>query len=117
MEQNNDKIHEARFLSLVMSLHGSAWIALGKVANPMTGKAEKDLEAARAHINLLETLKVKTRGNLTLEEERLLAHYLSTLQLNYVEEAAREKQTAAEKPAPAPDAGPGEGKSDAPPQP
>lgn len=89
MDKDSGTLHEARFLSLVLSLHGSAWMALGKVANPMTGKVERDLDAARGSIDLLETLRVKTRGNLTKEEEKMLANALSALQLNFIDEAGR----------------------------
>ena len=89
MAENNDTLHEARFLSLVLSLHRSAWMAMGKVANPMTGKVEKDIEAARGSIDLLETLRIKTQGNLTKEEEKILANALGVLQLNFVDEIAR----------------------------
>lgn len=91
MTEENEKLHEARFLSLIVSLHNSAWIAMGKIANPMTGKVDRDLGAAKGSIDLLETLKHKTRGNVTLEEERLLSSCLSTLQLNYVEESSRKE--------------------------
>ena len=98
MKNTNDTIHEARFLSLVLSLYNSAWIAMGKIASPVTGKVEKDLEAARGSIDLLETLKVKTKGNVSLEEDRVLVNCLSTLQLNFVEESARmEEKPAAEE--------------------
>ncbi|MCX6357624.1 MAG: DUF1844 domain-containing protein [Candidatus Aureabacteria bacterium] len=104
----NDTIHDTRFLSLMVSLHSSAWIALGKVANPLSGKVEKDLGAAQAHINLLETLQRKTRGNLSGEEAKLLASYLSILQLNYVDESSKDAkkeegaaEAAADKNAPA----------------
>ncbi|MCX6354618.1 MAG: DUF1844 domain-containing protein [Candidatus Aureabacteria bacterium] len=100
MEKNGNSIHDMRFLSLVMSLHSSAWIALGKVANPMTGKMERDLAAAQAHINLLETLKVKTKGNLSHEEEKILSNYLSMLQLNYVEESSRTSEKPPEEAVP-----------------
>lgn len=89
MTNPNGKIHEARFLSLVLSLYNSAWISMGKIANPVTGKVEKDLEAARGSIDLLDTLKVKTKGNVSPEEERVLVNCLSTLQLNFVEESGR----------------------------
>lgn len=103
MTENGDKLHEARFLSLVLSLHGSAWVAMGKVANPMTGKVEKDLDAARGSIDLLETLKVRTKGNLTKDEEKTLANALSVLQLNFVDELARDKEEAGKKsPSPKP---------------
>ncbi len=92
MAENKDKIHEARFLSLVLSLHNSAWIGLGKIANPVTGEVEKDLGAARGSIDLIETLRFKTRGNVTPEEEKVLASCLSSLQLNYVEESSRQEK-------------------------
>ncbi|HOE28003.1 MAG TPA: DUF1844 domain-containing protein [bacterium] len=95
MDREKEKVHEARFLSLLMGIHGSAWVALGKVANPVSGKTEKDLEAARGSIDLLETLQAKTKGNLTRQEERVLANALSTLQLNFVDEAAKEPNDAA----------------------
>ena len=98
MEKGNGQMHEARFLSLVLSLHGSAWMALGKVANPLSGKLEKDLDAARGSIDLLETLKVKTRGNLTKEEEKVLANALSALQLNFVDELTRGEGKGKESP-------------------
>jgi ABC-type amino acid transport system permease subunit len=102
MKNTNDTIHEARFLSLVLSLYNSAWIAMGKIASPVTGKVEKDLEAARGSIDLLETLKVKTKGNVSPEEERVLVNCLSTLQLNFVEESSRREEKPADKEAPAP---------------
>lgn len=92
MVENEGKIHEARFLSLVLSLHNSAWISLGKVANPLTGKLEKDLSAARGTIDLLETLRFKTMGGVTPEEKKVLDNCLSTLQLNYVEESGRKEK-------------------------
>lgn len=118
MEKGNGRMHEARFLSLVLSLQGSAWMALGKVANPLSGKLEKDLDAARGSIDLLETLKVKTQGNLTKEEEKVLANALSALQLNFVDELTRgegkgkestpaaEAAAGGETPPPAQDKGP-----------
>jgi hypothetical protein len=95
MTNANDKIHEARFLSLVLSLYNSAWISMGKIASPVTGKVEKDLDAARGSIDLLETLKLKTKGNVSPEEERVLDNCLSTLQLNYVEENGRREEKPA----------------------
>jgi hypothetical protein len=119
MSENDNKMHEARFLSLVLSLHGSAWMAMGKVANPMTGKVEKDLEAARGSIDLLETLRIKTQGNLTKEEEKILANALGVLQLNFVDEVARDKDTS-QTPNPSPPQGraapPDGGENPTPPQ-
>lgn len=104
MTNAKDKIHEARFLSLVLSLYNSAWISMGKIASPVTGKAEKDLDAARGSIDLIETLKAKTVGNVSPEEERVLVNCLSTLQLNFVEESSRKEE--------APSAGEAKGQPD-----
>jgi hypothetical protein len=86
MNKADGKIHDARFISLVLSVHNAAWVALGKVANPVTGKVEKDLEAAQGSIDLLETLKVKTKGNVSKEEDNIISNCLNALHLNYVEE-------------------------------
>jgi len=86
MTEEND----GRFMQLVLGLQSSAWMLLGKVANPMTGKIEKNLDAAKATIDTLEVLKEKTKGNLSKNEEDILTQSLSQLQLNYVEEVKAE---------------------------
>lgn len=112
MTNSNDKVHEARFLSLVLSLYNSAWISMGKIASPVTGRVEKDLDAARGSIDLLETLRVKTKGNVSPEEERVLVNCLSTLQLNYVEENSRGEGAPAGEEAKGQPAGGGEASPD-----
>jgi hypothetical protein len=74
------------FIGLVASLQMSAWMALGKVMNPMTHKIERDLEQAKETIDLLGVLEEKTRGNLQADESRLLQRSLYELRLNYVDE-------------------------------
>lgn len=75
------------FLGLVASLHSSGMIQLGKLANPMTGRAERDLEGVRQTIDLLEMLQAKSRGNLSEEEMRFLEHALYELRMNFLEES------------------------------
>jgi len=82
---------EGVFATLVLGLHSSAWISLGKVANPLTGKVERDLDGARHTIGVLEMLKEKTRGNLDEEEAKLVDGCISTLQMNYIEEVEADK--------------------------
>lgn len=74
------------FLGLVASLQMSAWMQLGKVMNPVTGKIERDLDGAQQTIDLLGMLQEKTRGNLDAEEDKFLTRLLFDLRLNYVEE-------------------------------
>jgi hypothetical protein len=81
----SDKPNEL-FLGLVASLQMSAWMALGKITNPMTQKVERDLEQAKETIDLLGMLQEKTLGNLHADELRLLERILYELRLNYVEE-------------------------------
>jgi hypothetical protein len=75
------------FVALVASFHSTAMMQLGKIANPMTGKAERDLPGVKETIDLLGMLKEKTNGNLAEEESRFLDHVLYELRINYVEES------------------------------
>jgi hypothetical protein len=93
---DNEKLYEAQFLQLVIGLHGSAWMLLGKVVNPMTGKIERNLDAAKATIDTLAMLKVKTQGNLSKEEEDYVSNILQQLQLNYVDEVGKSRGEKAE---------------------
>jgi hypothetical protein len=85
MEDTETKF-EVVFMQLVMGLHGSAWMMLGKVMKPLTGKMEKDLGGAKASIDTLMMLQAKTRGNLSKTEEDFLSNTIQQLQLNYIEE-------------------------------
>lgn len=76
-----------RFLDMVSLFSTQAMMALGKLANPATSKAEKNLPLARALIDMLAMLERKTAGNLTADEARLLRSALTDLQLMFVEES------------------------------
>ncbi len=87
-----------RFISLISMFASSAYSSMGKIANPATGKVERDLDAARGFIDILVMLKTKTKGNLTKDEERIITSTVSDLQLNFVKEK--------EKPEPKPETAP-----------
>ena len=76
-----------RFLDLVGLFSTQGMMALGKLVNPATGKAEKNLAAARLFIDMLDMLERKTSGNLTDDETKLLRTALTDLRLMYVEES------------------------------
>ena len=76
-----------RFLDMVSLFGSQAMMALGKLANPMTGKAEKNLDAARLFIDMLEMIEKKTRGNLTPDETKVLQASLADLHIMFVEES------------------------------
>ncbi|HEX9427218.1 MAG TPA: DUF1844 domain-containing protein [Candidatus Polarisedimenticolia bacterium] len=78
------RLASAHFRSLVMNLATTAAANLGEMPNPFTQQTEIDLEGARQVIDLLLALQTKTRGNLTVEEERLLDSLLYDLQMKFV---------------------------------
>jgi hypothetical protein len=80
---------EAIFLSVIYSFHAAAMQQMGKIANPLTGKIERNLGAARGAIDTLMVLQKRTAGNLTDLESRSLKMLIQELQLNYVDEAKR----------------------------
>ena len=107
---------EAIFLSILYSFHAAAMQQMGKIANPFTGKVERDLDAARGTIDVLLMFRKKTDGNLSDRERRVLTNLITELQLNYVDEAKREPAAAeAEETAPKEAAGAAEGAEAAPP--
>jgi hypothetical protein len=77
------------FVSLVTMFHLAAMQQMGKIKNPLTDSIERNLEAARESIDLLEMLRSKTRGNLSAEETRMLEQVLQELRLNFVDESSK----------------------------
>jgi hypothetical protein len=75
------------FTQIVLMFHTAAMQQMGKIKNPLTDRVERDLEAAKNSIDILEMLREKTRGNLSQDEGRLLSQVLQELRLNYVDEA------------------------------
>lgn len=73
------------FATFVLSLSHSALMHLGEAPDPETNKVEKNLPLAKQNIDILGLLEEKTKGNLTGDEERLLAQVLFDLRMRYVE--------------------------------
>ena len=74
---------------LALSLGNATLIALGLVSESGSQDLQKNVEAARFNIELLEMLKEKTKGNLLPAELDLLSELLYDLQLKYVEATKR----------------------------
>ena len=84
----NTKINPNELFSLLVNqLSAGAWSQLGKTANPLTGKAEKNLEAAAVSIGILEALLFKTAGNLTRQEDALISDKVRELKLSLQDES------------------------------
>jgi len=74
------------FYTFVLSFGSSVLVHLGDAPHPETGKpGEKNLPLAQQSIEILAMLELKTRGNLTPEEAKLLDQLLLDLKLRYVE--------------------------------
>ena len=88
------------FMLLVNQLSSSAWIQLGKIPDPISGKIERNLEAASLTIDIIDAMADKSKGNLEKDSEKFLASTLSQLKLNYLDELKKpepNKEDAAEK--------------------
>ena len=77
-----------QFSNLVLSIASTALIKMG--LDPKH-KEEKNLDIARYDIDLLELLKVKTKNNLSKEEEDLLDSCISDLKIQFVNLSNSEK--------------------------
>ena len=76
---------EQLFMYLVGTFQSSAWIALGKIENPMTEKTKVNTDQASFYIDLLDMMQEKMRGNLTDYEEQMLINTVSELKLNLID--------------------------------
>jgi hypothetical protein len=95
---DEDKVEVNRnFAHLIVSLQITALQQMGKTTSPITGKVERNMEQAKATIDMLEMIAKKTSGNLTADEDKYLNHVLYELRMNYVDEVNRDKAKGEEK--------------------
>ena len=88
---------EQLFMYLIRTFQSSAWIALGKMENPMTDKTSVNIEQASFYINLLEMVQEKTKNNLTDYEEQMLINTVSELKLNLIDENKKASKKSIKK--------------------
>ena len=70
---------DPRFHDFVLLQAQNAGLFLGQLPHPASGEKQVNLKAARSVIDALEMLEAKTRGNLTEDEQKLLATALANL--------------------------------------
>jgi|TARA_B100000959_G_scaffold37999_1_gene36782 hypothetical protein len=97
MGQENPGKEQQLFMYLVGTFQSSAWIALGKMKNPMTDKIERNLEQASYYIDLLGMLQSKTKGNVSEYEEQMLINTVSELKMNFIDEQKNTNSPAGTK--------------------
>ena len=79
------------FSTFILSLSTSAAYHLGLAPHPENGSTNCNLPMAKQTIDILNVLQEKTKGNLTGEEERLLAEILYNLRMAFVRESSPNK--------------------------
>ena len=84
-----DEPGEIDFTMLINAMAQPALIFLGEIPHPSSGRAEINLEQARLQIDLLDILRIKCRGNLTVEEQTLLDRILYQLRMLYVSRSSQ----------------------------
>jgi len=77
------------FATFILSLSHSALMHLGEVPDPETNAVHVELALAKQNVDILGMLEEKTKGNLTGDEERLLAQVLFDLRMRYVEKSKK----------------------------
>ena len=75
---------EARFDVFISGLAVDALMAMGDMPHPVTKKTSVNLPHARYLIDLLGVMEEKTRGNLAVDEERMLKDTLYQLRMRYL---------------------------------
>ena len=94
-EQPQDEfpLPEPSFNWLIFSLRMEVEMRLGLLhSGEEKDRPKPNLQAARHAIDLLAILQEKTKGNLTLEEQRFLEHSLTELRFRYVQAVEESKK-------------------------
>lgn len=96
-EQASFPLPPASFSFLILSLRTQAEMQLGLMQFGQDEKAEPDLPLARHTIDLMGVLQEKTKGNLELEEQRLLENSLTELRFRFVQVSEQAGEAASPK--------------------
>ena len=87
----------ASFSFIVMSLRAQVEMQLGLMQFDEEANQEPDLPVARHTLDLMGILLEKTKGNLSLEESRLLENSLTELRFRFVQVSDDVAKAAAQK--------------------
>lgn len=83
-EEVGEMPEQTEFTEFLMRIASEAFIYLGLVEHPMTGRRQVDLQAAKESIDMLIMLRGKTQGNLTPGEARFFEDLLADLKMQFV---------------------------------
>jgi hypothetical protein len=110
---SNASRDETLFLQLVAMFQYAAMQQMGKFANPVTGKIERDLAQARISIDMIEMLQNRTQAGRSARESEFLDKVLFELRMNYVDESKRPAAPESESEGVTPDSQNDDDKGDA----
>ncbi len=82
---------------LVFSLRAQAEMQLGLMPFDDEEKSKPNLDLARHTIDLMAVIQQKTRGNLTLEEQRMLDNSITELRFRFVQASEEAQKAASQK--------------------
>src|SRR5215831_9785244 len=83
----------ATFEFLILSLRAQTEMQLGLFHfGDEADKTEPDFDLARHSIDMMNVLLEKTRGNLTMDEQRLLENSLTELRFRYIQSVEESKR-------------------------
>ncbi len=97
MTTTENNTQDPLFVHLVSTFTQSAWISMGKIKNPVSEELERNLEQASFYIDLLDMMQSKMEGNLSEWETQFLAHSVSELKLNFIEEKNKKDESEDDK--------------------
>jgi hypothetical protein len=96
-EEHEFPLPPASFTFLVLSLRAQAEMHLGLMQFGEEEKPEANLPLARHTIDMIGVLLEKTKGNLTVEEQRLLENSLTELRFRFVQKSEEAAGAATQK--------------------
>ena len=76
-----DEMISALFEQFIIYQSQMALMMLGVMPHPQTGELARELDSARLFIDQLEMIAVKTKGNLSKQENDLLQRSLTNLRM------------------------------------
>lgn len=82
--EGGEELLQARLDLFIQGLAMEALIGLGDMPHPTTRKQAVNLPHAKYLIDLLGVLEEKTKGNLSVDEERLFKDLLYQLRMRYL---------------------------------
>lgn len=85
MSDKKQELPPPNLTTLVSMLGTQVLVSLGQIPNPVTNKAEVELDQASHGIEMLAMIEQKTTGNRTDEESQMLEMVLHQLRMMFVQ--------------------------------